>query len=300
MTVKKIEKRNILLTHLVLREGFNARSDDDDPIAVQALADLIDADGLIHDVSVVEDPKREGFYIVVSGSTRARALLHLAKTKPLPPDQEVTVSVVTSDPTSLFVQNLTENVARRELRPADIAKRAFELTGGECKSFDGQPLPPISVKLLSDRLGKSPSFVRELIRAWRGACPAVRKAWQKDEIVTDQVRNWCKLPEDEQKKALKRFLSGEEAEEAREAAEAEAAEEAGESSSKSNGAKNGNGKHEEKEPKGPTRSEVLAKAEAFAEKLDKGEFTGEDKKVARAKWEALRWAAGDIRRLGYT
>jgi ParB-like chromosome segregation protein Spo0J len=301
VTVKKIEKRNILLTNLILREGFNARTDDADPVEVESLAASIDQGGLIHDISTVEDPERPGFYFVVAGATRARALMHLAMVKNYPKELEVTVSVVTSDPTALFVQNLTENVVRRDLHPADLARRCAEMVDGDCVGFDGKKIPAVTANFLGTQLRKSPAFIRELVRAWKGSCVEVRKAWRAGEIVTDQARAWCKLEAKEQKQKLKSWRSEDDkvlgvGEHEPAAKDADADEE--ESSSKS--VKNGNGKHEPAEYKGPTRSELLAKAEAFADKLDKGEFTGDDKKVARAKWEALRWAAGDLRRLGYT
>jgi ParB-like chromosome segregation protein Spo0J len=306
MTIKTQEKKNVPIDHVNVFANMNARTDDD-PAAVEALMQSIQETGLDHDITVIPDTNhdpddRGGYFIVVAGFTRAKAINRLAQLGKWPADQLMTVTVLQATAAKdIYVRNLSENVVRRDLRSADLAKRLFELTEGLCSDpLSGGTVPKMSAQALADSLSKSVSFVRELIRAWRGSSEKVRKAWAAEEVATDQVRAWCTLSEEEQADKLAAFKRGERAA-AKKAAETNGSgthAEAEEGESEETETKPRKKKSDDDERKPPTKTEILEKVAKLAAKLDGGGLSKEEQTIARARWEALRWAAGEVRRLG--
>jgi ParB-like chromosome segregation protein Spo0J len=298
MSVRATGKMNVPLSKLRIREGWNARTDDDDPEVLAALQASFVESGLVNDVSVVEAP--DGLLDVVDGFTRARALLGMSVAGAWPADQLVTVTVVAfSAPEDPYLRNLAENVVRRDLRTADQARRFFELAeGGVLLDGEGKTLAPVSIPRLAESLGKSVGFVRELVRAWRGACAEVREAWRAEEVATDQVRAWCRLEDGVQRAKLAAWRQKRPYGVSTVTHIGPAEDDEGESSEETNGHAKGTGAGDgEREQKAPTRSIVLAKIAAYEKKLDGGGLKGEKLAVVRARWEALRWATGEIRSL---
>lgn len=303
MSIRESRVLNVPWTALRLPKGFNARGDDLSPDDVAAMAASLKSEGLVNHPSV--EPRQEDgtfstVYDVTDGFNRAAAILQIGKAEGWPSDHLVTVTAVTYtkrlDP---FVRNLVENVVRHDLRTADLAKRCYEIVDGALPDpRGGFVTEKMSIQKLAEKLRKSPGFVRELVRAWRGACPKVRKAWREEQIATDQVRAWCRMTADEQEKRLAAHLRGEK-EGAKEKVDpdmqGDGISDDGPSPDEDSGDKKTNG---HTEAKAPTRSELLAKAESLAGKLDSGKLKGEKKALARGRWEALRWAAGEVRRLG--
>lgn len=299
MSIRESRVLNVPWTALRLPKGFNARGDDLSPEAVATMAASIKSEGLVNHPSA--EPREEDgktVYDVTDGFNRAAAILRMGVAENWPDDYLVTVTAVTYtkrlDP---FVRNLVENVVRHDLRTADLAKRCYEIVDGALPDpRGGFVMEKMSVQKLADKLRKSPGFVRELVRAWRGASPKVRKAWREEQIATDQVRAWCRMPADEQEERLAAHLRGEK--EAKEKVDpdlqGDGISDDGPSSDEDSGKKtNGHA-----EAKAPSRAELVARADAIGAKLDSGKLKGEKKTLARGRWEALRWAAGEVRRLG--
>jgi hypothetical protein len=317
MTIIDQRIMNIPWTRVVLPANFNVRGDDVSEEELASLVESLGREGNINPISVepevnidLSDTEAVARYLadqrntfhVTDGFGRARALQILAVKLGWADDHPVTVTCcVFRNRLDPYLRNLSENVERRGLRTADLAKRCFELTEGGIleDARGGGPLPDkLSAQALADRLGKSASFVRELVRGWRGACPELREAWRSETVAADQVRAWCSKGADKQRALLAAFLAGEAPVNGKANGHAVvASEDEEEDEGGAKGRAKKKAKADKDDHKAPTRTAILEKVETYGKKLDEGKLSAGEKAVIRAKLDALRWAAGEIRRL---
>lgn len=307
MAVQATNKLNVLFSQIRLPKGFNVRGDELPEEERKQIERSFDKHGLIHDCSVEEHQEEYGeagktrtVYLVTEGFGRMGTLLHKWAEAGKPKDWTVTVTVVTYtsrlDP---FMRNLAENMHRRKVLQADLAKRLWEMRNGLLKDPKGgfvEKKP--TVKELAESLGLSKVFIRELVRGWDKAVPELRDAWRAEKVRADHVRAWCSMPDDAQRLRLEAHLRGEEQALGKANGKASAKGEAGEGEEEEEDRSEVKPrKKDEGEAKAPTRSEILARAEKLGADLDSGDYKGAALEARRAAHNALRWAAGELRSL---
>lgn len=281
---------DIPLNKIKLPDGdFNVREEVTDK-EVESLALSIKEQGLLNPL-IVEAVEGSDTYVLTSGFRRHKALLSLKIKGTVP----VTVRKFDSAADATLV-NLVENVERKDVRTADLAKRLYEMDAGEYPgaSTIKDPVEGIDVyegvgidrKVICARTGLSKSYVGNLIRCWGALCDEVKAGWRKLDIPSDEVIAWAKLDtEEEQIAAFEAWKAAAEAKKVKKAKRAagEATDEDGEGAA----------------PKGPRkRKEISTMLAKFREKLESGPaLKGVELEVANAKIDTLRWALGEIKRL---
>lgn len=279
---------DILLSHIHEPEDFNVRQQYDED-AIERLGASIESQGLNEPLPVVAHPAKEGHYLLAGAFTRYRAL----KARGL----RGTVPCIVhrfKQPWGAAVLNMTGNTSVTALHPADLAKRLYELEAGTYPTLDGSAPVPLERKAICEAVGLGTSYVGNLIRAWKRLAEPIRVEWAarrgKDAITTDEVIGWAKLKEAGQIEAFEGWLAEQEARKKRK--------EAGEKGKQ--GKKRG-GKDDETKAVPVTRGELRKKLDAFRDKIENGPaLKGHELARAEAKVEALRWAAGELTRLGLT
>lgn len=128
---------------------------------VDDLAASIKRDGLLQPVGVVKDGDS---YELVYGYRRMAALQKLGQ-------EFVPAEVVeTMSEADRSIRNLAENMARADLTPYEQARALSTL----------QEAHDLSGAVIAARVGKSPSYVNNLIRIYRGLAPVVIERWQEE------------------------------------------------------------------------------------------------------------------------
>jgi ParB family transcriptional regulator, chromosome partitioning protein len=133
-----------------------------DPAQLEELAATIKSQGLIQPISVRNNPKRQGFYVVNAGERRLRAVRLLG---------HVTIDSYIQDDFDPYLQAV-ENLQREELHPLDIARfvAAREAAGD-------------SRTTIAKRLGKPKSFISEVAHL-ASAPESIIKAFEDERIDT--------------------------------------------------------------------------------------------------------------------
>ena len=268
---------------------FNSRTVYED---IPELAKSIEAHGLITPLTVT---KNGGDKLkLVAGYRRYQALDKLGWG-----DKPVKVSIETyATDGELYIANLVENTARKDMHNTDLAKRFAELESGTYRRIinpaaEGEEETvgeKLSRKDIARHTGLSVAHIGNLIRSYENLGPSVLKMWHKFDIPLTQVIKWAAIKDEE--KQLEKFG------EWKERQDLEKAE--GKPKRKAKGASNG-GKEEEDgeetsegegEANPPTKRQIkeqVALLEAKYEKLE-----GEKLAVAKGKVRALRWALGQV------
>lgn len=107
----------VQLSKLILSSSYQARKTQHTEAFIAELAESILAVGLLQNL-VVTKAKKKGFYEVVAGGGRLRALNLLLEAGKLP-DHLLTLSVLFVDDATAFLASLTENTVRANMHPAD-------------------------------------------------------------------------------------------------------------------------------------------------------------------------------------
>ena len=133
-----------------------------DPAQLEELAATIKAQGLIQPISVRNNPKKPGFYVVNAGERRLRAVRLLGS---------ATIDSYIQDDFDPYLQAV-ENLQREELHPLDIARfvAAREAAGD-------------SRTTIAKRLGKPKSFISEVAHL-ATAPQSIVKAFEDERIDT--------------------------------------------------------------------------------------------------------------------
>ena len=142
---------------------FNARTSYDD---VEQLAEQINLQGQLQAILVKEIPPDERVdhhcYFLVFGFRRIRALLSLGRAK-------VTARIWDGDIEESYFVNLSENIARKNLKPWEKAKRYSEIKN----EFN------ISAREIAKRLSVSQGNVSILIKLWERGNPKILELWKQ-------------------------------------------------------------------------------------------------------------------------
>ena len=324
MAVTRTTKKNVRFGRIRLPKGFNIRGDELPEKERDVIIRSFEEHGVIHDASVEEHVEDgETVYLVTEGFGRMGALLFMWEKQGKPEDWEVTVTVVEySSRVDPFMRNLAENVHRRAVKQADLARRLWEMVNGMLRDPKGGFVKKkVTVAELAKKLQLSEGYVRDLVRAWDKSIPAVREAWRKEQIRTDHARAWASLPEPAQKLKLEATLRGEQTLAPRKVSktngalpglskgsttprvdsdgsveeEGAAAPIAASSSETPRGAEPRPRESRDEGPRPPSRSEMMTRIAMLEEDLDSGRFKGTALEARRAAWTALRWAVGDVR-----
>lgn len=285
---------------LEIDEEFNCRTDYED---IEELAASIKAQGLITPLTVTtngggaDGPKK-----VVSGFRRYHAMkmLRFGNT-PIP----VVVRTFNTD-VELHLANLVENTARKDVHPADLARRLSELASGTytrvispgdeittdtdiaadgTKTKKKKKHEGIDRKIIATQTGIVISHVNNLIRVHEKLAPAATKFWRKHDVPMMIIFRIAVLTEDEQLEVLHTWKENRDAEKT--------------SGKKKKKEKGGGASNASDEDDGssvaPPRSEVREKLQALQEKLESAK--GTDAHLIKGHVQALRWALGEIKRL---
>lgn len=120
-----------------------------DPAEIERLGESLKAEGQLVPIRVVEDARRPGHYVIVGGERRWRAAqaagLGTVKVVVGPP----------ADPEKLFLDATTENIARANLLPLEIAEALRRLNRPE----DGTK--GLTLDEIATRFGKSHAWVTQ-------------------------------------------------------------------------------------------------------------------------------------------
>lgn len=140
--------------------------------SIEALAAMIKAQGLIHNLTVTP-VNGSGKFEVVAGGRRWRALRHLIKTKDLPKDHKVECRVVPADVAEEV--SLSENIGREAMHPADQFD-AF-------KTFAERDIP---IEDIAAKFGVTELVVKQRLKL-ANVSPKLVARFRKDELTLEQM-----------------------------------------------------------------------------------------------------------------
>jgi ParB family chromosome partitioning protein len=175
----------IPLAKLALSEA-NVRKNDS-RLFIEELADNIEAKGLIHNLTAAP-AKTKGFYAVMIGGRRLRALSLLADTGRIARDYPVPCRVLTGDAAGIGEQtelSLTENVQRLDMTITDEI-RAFKHFINEGSDLDA----------IAKRFGQTRRFIEGRLRLADLAAP-VWTALDEGTITLDVAKAYASTPSHE-------------------------------------------------------------------------------------------------------
>jgi ParB/RepB/Spo0J family partition protein len=263
---------------IVAVEEDNGRTIYDD---IDKLADSIRAEGgLITALRIVKIPGGNQFRLL-SGFRRYRALKELKwGKKPVP----ALVCEYANDP-SIYVANLVENTARKDMHSADLSSRMRLL----------EEVFSVTRDDICRRTTFSKKYVANLIRADKQICDDVKRVWRKKDIPFRTIADWAALEEEAQLKALDAWEAERDEEGKKEKSKAKKKDK-----DKTNGAKT-RGESDES-------GNVWQPPEMIVDKLEelRGELAEIDQdapgasvryEAVKHKLAALRWVTGEISRL---
>jgi ParB family chromosome partitioning protein len=160
---------------------INAKDIDD-------LLASIPVHGLINKVLTVEPAEKEGYFHVIAGGRRYRALKELAKRKLIDKKFEVTCALYEGeDATGL---SLAENIMRAPMHPADQFRTFSQLAD------TGQ-----SIEQIASTFGTSESLIRKRLKLGRVA-PAILDAFSADRISQEHVMAFAVTDDQDRQLAL--------------------------------------------------------------------------------------------------
>lgn len=136
------------------RQAFHhpdGRVAEDDEAELEELAQSIETNGLIHPITV--EPIGDGTYRVVVGERRTRAYLKLGRTT-----IQAKVRDDLTNPKKRLVYQVAENVNRKDLTDADMAKSIRSLMEGTSE------VEPMTQTQIAKALGKSEGWVSRYVK----------------------------------------------------------------------------------------------------------------------------------------
>lgn len=136
------------------RQAFHhpdGRIAEDDEASLDELAQSIESQGLIHPITV--EPIGDGTYRVVVGERRTRAYLKLGRTT-----IEAKIRDDLTNPKKRLIYQVAENVNRKDLTDADMAKSIRSLMEGT------DSVEPMTQTQIAKALGKSEGWVSRYVR----------------------------------------------------------------------------------------------------------------------------------------
>lgn len=136
------------------RQAFHhpdGRIAEDDEASLDELAQSIESQGLIHPITV--EPIGDGTYRVVVGERRTRAYLKLGRTT-----IEAKIRDDLTNPKKRLIYQVAENVNRKDLTDADMAKSIRSLMEGT------DAVEPMTQTQIAKALGKSEGWVSRYVR----------------------------------------------------------------------------------------------------------------------------------------
>lgn len=182
------------------RQAFHhpdGRVAQDDEESLEELAQSIEAQGLIHPITV--EPFGDGTYRVVVGERRARAHLKLGRTT-----IEAKIRNDLTNPKKRLIYQVAENVNRKDLTDADMAKSIRSLMEGTAE------VESMTQTQIAKELGKSEGWVSRYVkfgdeeqqRLWvlTGIADTVEKLYRLSVLpvaVQAEIQRRVQLPEDD-------------------------------------------------------------------------------------------------------
>lgn len=282
---------------------FNSRTVYDD---IPELAKSIDAHGLITPLTVTKTA--DGKIKLVAGYRRYQALEKLEWG-----DKPVKVSFEHYDTDGdLYIANLVENTARKDMRNADLAKRFYELENGTYRRIinpaaEGEEDTvgtKLSRKDIARHTGLSTGHIGNLIRSYEQLGPSVMKMWGKLDIPLTQVIKWAAITKTEvdedtgkkitvgdDEKQLEQFGEWKQRQD-EEKSEGKPKRKKAAKSDEGDSEEGEEGEEAEGEANPPTKRQVKEQIEILEAKFEKLE--GEKLAVAKGKHKALRWVLGQV------
>lgn len=293
-SVDRSVRRHVEMSRIVVPVGWNVRTGEltaaerkEEEERIASLADSIRENGLWNPPCAVEavDPESgETRYGLTAGYRRWRALTEVLRVKGT---IELTIQTFRKA-YGPALMNVAENTQRLDVRSADLAKRLYELAVGEYPVVDAtrkDHYEAVPIAEIAEATGKSPSYVRSLVRAWKHGSLVLREAWRLHDVPTDLVCAWARLAEDEQMVKLGAWMKK------REAAEA---------SQERVSRKEESDDEDDAKPRPPSPTTILRKLDEFREKLKDGPvLKGREVDVAEARIETLEWALGERKRISF-
>lgn len=179
-------------------------TDDEDGLA--ELAESIEKNGLIHPITV--EPVGDGTYLVVVGERRTRAYLKLGR-----PTILAKIREDLTHPQKRLIYQVAENVNRKDLPDADLAKSIRSLMEGT------DEVPPMNQSQIAKELGKSEGWVSRYVkfgdeeqqRLWvlTGIADTVEKFYRLSILpmpMQAEIQRRVQLPEDDPQYLAKPLL----------------------------------------------------------------------------------------------
>jgi len=194
--VNAITDFRVPLMDIDISHDFNARKNyDREDGKISELAALLKAEGQISPVGLIPhpNPKRGKQWFLVAGFRRVKAAELLEWS-------DIAAHVIQAkDREAYTVANMMENENRLDLLPYERAARYCQMSD----SFKWTATDT------AKRMGKSESYVGNLMRAYRGACPELHNIWRNPShklfplCTTDTAVRLAGLTADEQRAAIK-------------------------------------------------------------------------------------------------
>lgn len=187
----------IPLADVIADDEFNARKTYTE---IDELAESIRKDGQLQPVLV--RAIGDGKWSLVYGFRRYRAMILLAEKGSKIPGFAapgyIRAQQFSGSEMDAYMVNLSENIARKEVNPFEVAVRCDNLS----KKFN------LTSTQISARLGKSPSYVRNLVRAMQSLSPELLQLWSEGRIPTDLANKLATKDADEQREEYQRLVGG--------------------------------------------------------------------------------------------
>ena len=187
----------------------NCRSEEDEA-DVSDLVESIKERGLINPLRVriarvTENGVKKRKYYLVAGFRRLRAILQLKQHDPMffP---TVPCTIFEGNETDALLDNLAENIDRRDLRPMDIAQRVVELKRMGVK-----------IEVIASRVKKSIAYLYSLSGIYQKGTKEVRELFDEGKINLQDALSLKNLDNESQKKAAEEIGTASTKKEKREA-----------------------------------------------------------------------------------
>lgn len=187
----------------------NCRSEEDE-LEVSDLVQSIKERGLINPlrvrvVRITEGGEKVRKYYLVSGFRRLRAILEIRK-RDKDAFSTVPCTIFEGNETDALLDNLAENIDRRDLRPMDVAQRVVELKRMGVK-----------IDVIASRVKLSVAHIYNLASIYKKGTKEVRDLFDEGRINIQEALSLKNLDSEEQKKATEEIKVAGSAQEKQEA-----------------------------------------------------------------------------------
>lgn len=166
-----------------------------DDEAVENLADAIRDQGLLQNLVARPHTIHDGFFEIVAGERRWRAMRLLQERGELPADHEVLVSVRDLDDHDLLVLGLAENMKRKSLHPLEEGEAFLRLV-------DGAERGSGVTARIAEELGVTRRFVQLRVQLARGLTTAAKRRFEAGELNIQQAKKFAGAPPERQDAVL--------------------------------------------------------------------------------------------------